>query len=103
LNESSARNVDRRIRYEEVIDTNTGLPKYEQIQEQQTFTARHYMINFKNIFHVNCEKVVDSRKTIDESVLASIVLQLSITSRNELRDKMADYFEKAPEEDRIDL
>jgi len=57
------------------------------------------MINFKNIYHVNCEKVFDPKKPIDESILRSIILQLSKKTRNELREKMADYFGAIPDED----
>jgi hypothetical protein len=90
-------------RYEEIVDPVSKLPKYNKILEPNTFMTRHYMIDFKNTYHVNCEKVFEPRKTIDESILRSIVLQLSIKTRNELRDKMADYFGKPPDEDRVDL
>jgi hypothetical protein len=95
--------VTRPTRYEEVVDPITKLPKYKRLQRQKTFITRYYMINFKNIYHVNCEKVFDQGKAIDQSILDSIALQLSIETRNELRDKMAAYFGERPDEDIVDM
>jgi len=89
-------------KYEEVVDSANKLPKYNQ-RERITFMTRYHMINFKNIYHVNCQKVFDPNKTIDESILRSIVLQLSKKTRNELREKMADYFGEIPDEDSDDI
>lgn len=89
-------------KYEEVVNPVTKLPKYNR-QGPTEFTTRHYMLNFKNIYHVNCEKVSDPGKTIDESIQRSIVLQLSKKTRNELREKMADYFGEIPEEDTTEM
>jgi hypothetical protein len=47
------------------------------------------MIDFKNIYHVNCDKVSPPEKATDAKVLGSKILQLTIRTRNELRDKMA--------------
>jgi hypothetical protein len=95
--------VARPAKYEEVVDPASDLSKYNQIHEQITFMTRYYMINFKNIFHVNCDKVSDPQKIIDDSILGSKVLQLSIKTRNELREKMADYFGTPPAEDIVDV
>ena len=84
--------IIRKNRFEEVIDPNTKLPKYNEIGGVFKFKTRYYMIDFKNIRHVNCKKVVESEKPIDEAILESIVLQLSDETRDELRNKMGDYF-----------
>lgn len=94
--------VKRDIRFIEVVDPETQLPKYEKTQEQKTITTGHYMIDFKNIYHVNCDKIFPPEKAIDAKVFGSKVLQLAIRTRNELRDKMAFYYGYPPIEDRID-
>ena len=60
------------------------------------------MIDFKNIYHVNCDKIFPPEKAIDAKVFRSKVLQLAIRTRNEMRDKMAFYYGYPPIEDRID-
>jgi len=95
--------VLREIRYHEVIDPSNQLPKYEEKIEQYTITTGLYMIDFKNIYHLNCERIFPSRREADEEILKSVVLQLSVKTRSELRDKMADYFGKPPDEDLVDM
>jgi hypothetical protein len=94
--------VRRDVRFTEVIDPNTQLPKYEKAEEQKTITTGHYMIDFKNIYHVSCAKISPPEKETDPKVLGSKILQLAIRTRNELRDKMALYYGYLPIEDRID-
>lgn len=94
--------VNRDIRFTEVIDPSTQLPKYEKTQEQRTITTGHYMIDFKNVSHVNCERISPPEKATDQKILGSKVLQLAIGTRNELRDKMAFYYGYPPIEDRIE-
>jgi hypothetical protein len=88
--------ITRKARFEEVIDPNTKLPKYNEVEMVSKFKTRYYMIDFKNIRHINCEKVIKSEKPIDEAILGSIVLQLSEETRDELRKKMGDYFARNP-------
>lgn len=86
----------RKKRFEEFIDPDTSLPKYNEVEEAIKFNTRYYMIDFKNIRHTNCKKVIESEKPIDEAILKSIVLQLSEETRDELRNKMGDYFNRTP-------
>jgi hypothetical protein len=95
--------VKRDLQYNEVVDSDSKLPKYEEEKRQKVIDTRFYMIDFKNIHHLNCEKIFGPEKVTDEKILGSIVLQLSIRTRNELRDKMAYYFGNPPDEDRIDV
>jgi hypothetical protein len=88
--------IMRKNRFEEVIDPNTKLPKYNEIEGVFKFRTKYQMIDFKNIRHVNCQKVVECEKPIDEAILESIVLQLSDLTRDELRNKMGDYFARNP-------
>lgn len=88
--------VTRKNRFEEGMDPNTILPMYNEVEGVFKFKTRYYMIDFKNIRHINCKKVVESEKPIDEEILDSIVLQLSEETRDELRHKMGDYFNRNP-------
>ncbi len=91
--------VERPAKYEEVTDPVSNLPKYNEISGKHTFKTRCYMIDFKKIYHVSCSKIFDQDKPLDKSILDSRVLQLSKETRNELREKMGDYFGRPPEED----
>jgi len=93
--------VKRECQYNEVIDTHSQLLKYEEARAEKVIVTRHHMIDFKNIYHLNCKKIFGPKKVADEEILRSIVLQLSVTARNELRDKMVSYFAEIPEEDII--
>jgi hypothetical protein len=57
----------------------------------------HYMIDFKQMYTVRCRAVVNPK----QSPLDAKVLQLSISSRQALRDKLAAYFGRRPDEDRL--
>lgn len=95
--------VRRELRYEERTDPTIQLPKFEIIKEQREFQTRCYMIDFKNIYHVKCDKISKPDKVLDEKVSKSRILQLSTPTRNELRDKMAFYYGNPPDEDRTDV
>jgi hypothetical protein len=95
--------VEREMKYLDVLDEGTQLPKYEVSKESSVYTTRHRMMCFKNVYRVNCQKIFGSEKPTDETIQKSIVLQLSIKARNQLRDKMAFYFGNKPKEDRLDL
>lgn len=95
--------ITRDNRYTEINDPVSQLPKYEVRKEKVLFATRHRMINFKNIYQVHCDKIVGADKPLDEVIRQSIVLQLSIKTRNQLREKLSNYFRKRPEEDEIEL
>lgn len=88
--------ITRKGRFVESIDPNTKLPKYDEVEGVFKFETRCYMIDFKNIRHINCGKIVESEKDIDQAVLSSIALQLSEETRDELRNKMGRYFARNP-------
>lgn len=88
--------IARKSRFEEVTDPSTKLPKYNEVEGVFKFKTRYYMIDFKKTRHINCEKIAESEKPIDETILNSIVLQLSDETRVELRNKMGDYFARNP-------
>jgi len=59
--------------------------------------TNYYMIDFRNIYKLSCEKII----TPKNSPLESKCLQLSIEARTELRDKIADYYARVPKEDEV--
>ena len=98
--------VKRKKKYRQVFDSETGLPKYEEVAEPVTLSISHRMMNFKAIYRVKCEDITSSQKagkSASDDILRSIVLRLSIETRNQLRQKMANYFGKTPKEDETDV
>jgi len=55
------------------------------------------MLDFRRIYRVECEKVANPK----QAPLETKILELSVVTRGELRDKLADYFGRIPDEDRI--
>jgi len=95
--------VKRELRYQETIDATSQLPIFEIVTEKLEFQISCYMIDFKNIYHISCEKISKPERTLDEKVSRSKKLQLSITTRNELRDKLSFYYGNPPDEDKVDV
>jgi len=96
-------NVSRDLRYEEKIDRADQLPTYEERREKLEFQTKYYMIDFKSVHHLNCKKISRPDKPLDSKIQNSKILQLSIRTRNELRDKMSFYYGNPPDEDRTDV
>lgn len=63
----------------------------------ENIATNYYMIDFRNIYKLSCEKII----TPKNSPLESKCLQLSIKTRTELRDKIADYYARVPKEDEV--
>lgn len=80
-----------------VYEKNDLFPKYTIHRRQGNIETNYYMIDFRNIYKINCEKIVDPKN----APLESKCLQLSIQARSELRDKVAFYYARIPEEDKI--
>jgi hypothetical protein len=62
-----------------------------------------YMIDFKNIFTVKCpliQRAGERKKEEMDVVLSSKVLQLTVGTRYELREKLSFYFSRPSPEDR---
>jgi len=73
------------------------LPKYRLGPTIGKIETNYYMIDFRAIFKLNCKEI----KNPKESPLESKILELTIPVRNELRDKLADYYKRRPKEDLI--
>jgi len=66
--------------------------------------TQHYMIDFRNIYSITCsDLVVKKTGEIPESIFKTKILQLSIDSRNELRNKLIHFFGRIPDEDKLFL
>ena len=82
-----------------IYEGNERFKKYT-LRERE---IRYYMINFKNVYRIKCEKIKRPEKTKpeDASIMESKCLQLSVQTRAELRDKIAYYYSREPQEDKI--
>jgi hypothetical protein len=73
------------------------LPRYKLPHKSGGIETGYYMIDFKQIVRVDCDKITSAL----QDVLKAKVLQLSIGSRSSLRDKLSKYFARVPDEDSV--
>jgi len=81
-----------------IYDKHDRLPFYQLYtrgRRAQVATS-YYMIDFKNICKVHCDKIV----TPENSPYDMKILELSTQTRSELRTKLGDYFKRVPLEDK---
>jgi hypothetical protein len=78
-----------------IYEQNNLFPEYSVRRNGITVNIRYYMIDFRNAYKVDCEKIISSAV----APLDSKCLQLSIQARSELRDKLAYYYGRVPQED----
>ena len=62
------------------------------------FNTRYYVIDFRNTFRVNCSKI-QNPTNVPPGLKC---LQLTIDTRNALRDKITKYYSRLPTEDIVD-
>jgi hypothetical protein len=76
-------------------------PEYsiEFEQTEETINTRAYYIDFREIYQINCKQI--QRKNFGKDILGSKVLELTIEGRNQLRQKLNNFFCRIPEEDEI--
>lgn len=60
-------------------------------------STNYYMIDFKHLHCIRCEKI----KKADQAPLETKCLQLTIETREQLRNKIAEYYGRVPKEDSI--
>ncbi|MCP3685578.1 MAG: hypothetical protein GY861_23250 [bacterium] len=72
------------------------LPKYQYSKKSSELTNYH-MIDFKATYQVICNDII----TPDNSPFDSKILELSIETRAELRNKVASYYGRTPQADEI--
>lgn len=77
-----------------VYAPNAALPLYVPSTKSDRKEA-FYVIDFRRMYHVGCDNLASAKSAPIEAKL----LELSIEARSELRDKLAYYFGRVPEED----
>jgi len=65
------------------------------MKQKENIRTKYYMIDFRNIYKVNYEKIKNQ-----ENILPKC-LQLSVYARDELREKISNYYSRKPDEDKI--
>ena len=80
-----------------IFEPNELFPKYTVHLKEGNVETNFYMIDFRNIYKVDCEKIISAK----DAPIASKCLQLTIDGRSELRDKISYYYARVPEEDKI--
>lgn len=74
-------------------------PEYPiRLNGADDFNTRYYVIDFRNTFRVNCSKI-QNPMNVPPGLKC---LQLTIDTRNVLRDKITHYYGRLPAEDMID-
>ena len=81
-----------------VFPGNDFFKEYD-LDPKQNIRSKAYMIDFRKIYSVKCDAV----KNPEQSILGTKILQLSETGRKELREKIANYFARVPDEDKAIL
>ena len=72
------------------------LPSYE-LGNRQT---GYYMIDFRAAYKLNCDKITRKRQD-NQDIPIQKYLQLTVNARKKLRDKIAAYYSRIPEDDEI--
>jgi hypothetical protein len=74
------------------------LPRYSvKWAGKELVGVGHYMIDFRQMHRVECERVISTK----DVPLDTKVLQLSVPTRTELRDKLAKFFGRQALEDMV--
>lgn len=73
------------------------LPKYVFRGKQGDRETNQYMVDFRRISPLDWDKILDAKRAPTEVK----VLQLTIETRKQLRDKLAHYFARIPDEDQV--
>lgn len=77
-----------------IYSAHLSLPTYTINRRDGNISTNYYMIDFRNITRVSSEKVL--------SQCGSKCIQLSIQTRSELRDKIANFYQRKPDEDKFE-
>ena len=73
------------------------LPRYTiHLRDGQRETG-FYMVDFRRTCHVRCDKVANAK----QAPLNTKRLQLSVSARGDLRDKVAAFYARVPREDEV--
>ncbi|MFA5164206.1 MAG: hypothetical protein WC481_01410 [Candidatus Omnitrophota bacterium] len=80
-----------------IYEPNDYFPKYIVNRKEGNIETGYYMIDFGNTYKINCEALQEGQ---EETLLEAKLWQLSVKSRQELRDKITCYYGRIPEEDK---
>lgn len=81
-----------------IFERHSFFKKYiVHLKGKDNFETNYYMIDFKNQYKINCEKI----RSATEAPINSKCLQLTIETRSELRDKISFYYSRVPVEDEV--
>jgi hypothetical protein len=73
------------------------LPMYViKRKDKEDIETNYYMIDFRNTYKLCCDKIISP----ENSPFESKILQLSIETRSELRNKISKYYANVPLEDK---
>jgi len=78
-----------------IYDQHLLFPSYTVDIREETFNTGYYMVDFRMIYSLKCQKIIKPDNAPTETKL----LQLSIHAREELRLKIAHYFGRPAQED----
>jgi len=80
-----------------IYDDHPLLPKYKLTVRKEEKVLGTYVIDFRHTFQLHCEQIQPSK----HSPLDFKILQLSIDTRQTLRDKITKFYSRVPKEDII--
>ncbi|KKN58641.1 hypothetical protein LCGC14_0550080 [marine sediment metagenome] len=86
-----------------IYEKNDYCPPYEIHRREENKKTTYYMIDFRNIYCINCDKIGNPGEEIENNLLNSKILQLTIETRKDLRDKLSNYYGRTPKEDEIEM
>lgn len=84
-----------------VYEENVLFPEYEVELRNKKYLTRSYLVDFRYIYPLKCDKI--TKEKIDETILKSKCLELTIFTREALRDKLANYYGRPAPEDKTIL
>ena len=90
-----AKGLEYAFPYLFVFEKNTKLPVYTLERRKENIDTGYYMVDFKNITKLTCDKIM----TPEKAPLESKILELSVETRKELGDKLASYYGTLAPED----
>jgi len=80
-----------------IYEKHDRLPKYTVQRKENKIETNYYMIDFRNIHKLCCDKI----NSPTDAPLETKILELSVKTRTELRDKISVYYATPPIEDKL--
>lgn len=91
--------ITSNIIYEETVDKD-GFLYYSIRKDEVNYTTSMYFLDFKEIYHVKCDKIIDqNNRKIERQILGSKILELSSDTRKILGEKYNSYISRTINED----